>query len=139
MNAASCFFTNKVFAILLLSLVTLVSSSSASYYEDWIVEAEVLEVLEEKELAEVLRQNPHLQRDAMFIGLKIKVTKCDLKDGHASRMCNPGRLFAIALNYKGERVAEKVRKGAVLRMRYFYSNGMGPEGLVESHRWEAVE
>ena len=139
MNAASRFQSYRHIFSLFLSLTVFVSAGSASYYEDWIVEAEVLEVLEEKELAEVLRQNPHLQRDAMFIGLKIKVTKCDLEDGHASRMCNPGRLFAIALNYKGERVAEKVRKRAVLRMRYFYSNGMGPEGLVESHRWEAVE
>ena len=139
MNAASRFLTLKITSVVLLSFAAFIPAGSASYYEDWIVEAEVLEVLDEEDLADTLKQNPHLERDENFIGLKIKLRVCDLKEGHGRKMCKPGQEIKIAMNYKGEVIAGKIGKGSVLRIQYFYSNGRGAEGLVVSHRWELVE
>ena len=131
MNAASSFLLFRLLPGAVLFFTTMVPVSMASYFEDWIVEAEVLEEPGDVKTLEGTGETA--------IALKIKVVKCELEGGHGKNKCKPEQLFDILMIYKGEGVTEKIEKGSVLKMKYSYGDGMGPKGVVYSHRWEFVE
>ena len=113
----------------------------ASYYEDWIIEAKVLEVYDEKTTAKFLKENPEIQvMSKNFAGMKIKLTKCEIKEGHGKNKCQEGQERVIVMDFDPKKVKPPFTKDMVLRMLYYYSDSAVPPGHPSSsNAWRLVE
>lgn len=117
----------------------LLSSARASYYETWLLDAEILEVFDEEETAEILEKRRDIQFDKNRIAMKVRTTKCEYVEGHGRNLCKEGQVSTIVLSFKKE-PEQPFQPGATLRIRYFFSNSRVPAGEEgNSHVWYLLE
>ena len=93
-----------------------------------------------KEADKNRKRNEGLKRDSTFAGLKIRVTNVKRSGGHgAMRKPKTEQEIDVVLNYDLRKVKGELRKDMVLKIRYEYANGLGPEGVVHSDNWQLLE
>lgn len=103
---------------------------TASYYEDWLIEADILEIHDEKKTTEILRKNPEFEVEKHFVGLKIEIRECKPVEGHGRTKCRKGEEKTIILSFEDGAWKASIAKEKPLKIRYFYSNGADPTGGV---------
>jgi hypothetical protein len=127
----------KAAAIPLTIVLILPTVSVASYYENWTIHATVLEVYPENNLPIYKRKYPTMDVDTRQsqVAMKVRVEKCDYRDGHGKAKCVTGKEVVIVLNYDAGEHRKGFAKGKKLKIRYSYSNGATPTGVAESTGW----
>ena len=129
----------RITVFALLFCCAFASVCHASYYENWFLEAEILEVYEKGKTREMLAKNRAIGTGKTFIGMKVRIRKCVFKEGHGKDRCKKDTDIVIVLNYDPKSSNGKFAKDMVLKIRYNYSNGAVPAGQVaESHYWSLV-
>ena len=127
----------KTISILLLPWI-LAGSAQASYYEDWILDVEILEVYDEQKTVEILKKRRDIQFEKMRLAMKVRTTKCKFVEGHDQKLCRENQVVTIVLSFEAE-PETPFQVGDALRIRYFYSNGRVPPGEeANSHVWTLV-
>lgn len=125
-------------APLLVSLLLMVVPAFASYYEEWIVELTIIEVYDEAKTAKLLKDTDMQAIGKTRVAIKAKVDKCTYKQGHGRSHCTAGETTTIMLSYTKAQAKEAFKKGDKIKAQYSFSNGLTPDGVVNSHTWKLL-
>jgi len=72
------------------------------------------------------------------VAMRVKIDTCTYKEGHGGNHCTAGKTIPIMLSYDKAKVKEPFKKGAKIKAHYYYSDGLGPNGVVYSHSWKMI-
>lgn len=125
----------KSFITLLGTLALFTFSANASYLEEWVLEAEVLEVCDAKQTAKFQEEHKDYQAEGKVkVVVKVKVLACEIQPGsHGKKLCKKGEEKTILL---GSDDSLDFKKGDKISVNYFY---VSSRGGGSSHRWKLIK
>lgn len=113
------------------------NSCLASYYESWDVSAKILEIYDEVKTVSLLEAGVgyEVQKNNARRGMHIEVVDCASIQGHGKVKCQLAQKRVIVLSYDKALDTVNFVKGAILKLKYYYSDSAAPNGAYYSHLW----
>jgi hypothetical protein len=123
-------------ASLILLTFALALPCSASYYEEWTVQAKVVKVHDKTMTDAIRKKRPDIHSGKASAGVRLKIITCAYKEGHGKeKRLKPGMETDVILTFDGSG-KNAVKEGDTIKIHYAYSNSAVPPGhQPESTTW----